>query len=44
MDTHEEALDMVNHYKQNPTSLYGKPITFYLSQSLMVIEVTEPLL
>lgn len=39
MDNHEEALDMVNYYQQHPASLYGKPITFYLSQRLLVIEV-----
>lgn len=39
MNTHEEARDMVAYYKQHPASLYGKPITFYLSQRLMVIEV-----
>ncbi|KAM4555218.1 matrin 3-like 1.2 isoform 2-T5 [Odontesthes bonariensis] len=38
MNTHEEARDAVNYYKQNPASLYGKPVTFYLSQRLMVIE------
>uniref|UniRef100_A0A3Q3AFZ8 Uncharacterized LOC108249225 n=1 Tax=Kryptolebias marmoratus TaxID=37003 RepID=A0A3Q3AFZ8_KRYMA len=38
MESHEEALDVVNYYKRNPTTLYGKPVTFYLSQSLMVIE------
>lgn len=30
---------MVNYYKQHTASLYGKPITFYLSQRLMFIEV-----
>ncbi|MED6281252.1 hypothetical protein CHARACLAT_019324 [Characodon lateralis] len=38
METHEAALNMVNYYKQHPTKLYGKPVTFYLSQRLMVIE------
>lgn len=38
MDSHEAALNMVNYYKYRPTKLYGKPITFYLSQRLMVIE------
>ncbi|XP_015807889.3 matrin 3-like 1.2 isoform X1 [Nothobranchius furzeri] len=38
MNTHDEALDMVNYYNQNPASLYGKPVTFYLSKRLMVIE------
>uniref|UniRef100_A0A3P9KJ51 Matrin-3 n=1 Tax=Oryzias latipes TaxID=8090 RepID=A0A3P9KJ51_ORYLA len=38
MSSHEEALDMVNYYKQHTASLYGKPITFYLSQRLMFIE------
>lgn len=40
MNSHEEAQDMVNYYDQHPASLYGKPITFYLSKRLMVIEVT----
>lgn len=31
---------MVNYYEQHPASLYGKPITFYLSKRLLVIEVT----
>lgn len=39
MSSHEEAVDMVNYYKQNPASLYGKPISFYLSKTLLVIEV-----
>uniref|UniRef100_A0A1A7Y5I7 Matrin 3-like 1.1 n=1 Tax=Iconisemion striatum TaxID=60296 RepID=A0A1A7Y5I7_9TELE len=38
MTTHDEALDMVNYYNQNPASLYGKPVTFYLSKRLLVIE------
>lgn len=41
MSSHEEAQDMVNYYEQNPASLYGKPVTFYLSQRLMVIEVRD---
>mgnify|MGYP001398542559 CR=1 FL=1 len=40
MNSHEEAQDMVNYYDQHPAALYGKPITFYLSRRLMVIEVT----
>ncbi len=39
MSSHEEALDMVNYYEQQPATLYGKPITFYLSKRLLVIEV-----
>lgn len=39
MSSHEEAVDMVNYYKQQPASLYGKPISFYLSKTLLVIEV-----
>lgn len=39
MNSHEEALDMVNYYEQNPAALYGKAITFYLSKRLLVIEV-----
>ncbi|XP_010902968.1 matrin 3-like 1.2 [Esox lucius] len=38
METHKEAKDMVNHYQQNPTQLYGKKISFYLSKELLVIE------
>uniref|UniRef100_I3J9M5 Matrin 3-like 1.1 n=1 Tax=Oreochromis niloticus TaxID=8128 RepID=I3J9M5_ORENI len=38
MSTHEEALDVVNYYQQHPLLLYGKPVTFYLSQTLMFIE------
>ncbi|CAJ1059358.1 matrin 3-like 1.2 isoform X1 [Xyrichtys novacula] len=38
MSSHDEALDMVNYYQQNPASLYGKPLTFYLSKRLLVIE------
>ncbi|XP_039898931.1 matrin 3-like 1.2 isoform X5 [Simochromis diagramma] len=41
MSTHEEALDVVNYYQQHPPSSYGKPITFYLSQTLMFIEKDE---
>ncbi|XP_026185435.1 matrin 3-like 1.2 [Mastacembelus armatus] len=41
MNSHEEALDMVNYYDQHPASLYGKPINFYLSKRLMVIEKDE---
>ena len=39
METHEEAQDVVNYYQQHPAALYGKPITFYLSKRLLVIEV-----
>uniref|UniRef100_A0A087XEM9 Matrin-type domain-containing protein n=1 Tax=Poecilia formosa TaxID=48698 RepID=A0A087XEM9_POEFO len=38
MESHEAAANMVAFYKQHPTKLYGKPVTFYLSQRLMVIE------
>uniref|UniRef100_UPI0037E809CE matrin 3-like 1.2 isoform X2 n=1 Tax=Semicossyphus pulcher TaxID=241346 RepID=UPI0037E809CE len=38
MNSHEEALDMVNYYEQHPATLYGKPLTFYLSKRLLVIE------
>ncbi|KAM3866932.1 matrin 3-like 1.2 [Diretmus argenteus] len=38
MDTHQEAADMVNYYQQHPATMYGKPVTFYLSKELMVIE------
>nr|XP_020449737.1 matrin-3-like [Monopterus albus] len=38
MNSHEEALDMVNYYDQHPASLYGKPLTFYLSKRLEFIE------
>ncbi|XP_039976056.1 matrin 3-like 1.2 isoform X2 [Xiphias gladius] len=41
MNSHEEAQDMVNYYEQHPAALYGKPITFYLSKRLMVIEKDE---
>ncbi|TMS01500.1 Matrin-3 [Larimichthys crocea] len=41
MNSHEEALDMVNYYEQNPAALYGKAITFYLSKRLLVIEKDE---
>ncbi|XP_070692704.1 matrin 3-like 1.2 [Pempheris klunzingeri] len=41
MNSHEEAVDMVNYYEQHPASLYGKPITFYLSKRLQVIEKGE---
>lgn len=33
---------MVDYYKQNPASLYGKPVSFYLSETLLVIEVSPP--
>lgn len=39
MSSHEEAADMVNYHKENPASLYGKPLSFYLSKTLLVIEV-----
>ncbi|XP_074529628.1 matrin 3-like 1.2 [Halichoeres trimaculatus] len=38
MNSHEEALDMVKYYELQPASLYGKPLTFYLSKRLLVIE------
>eukprot|EP00066_Takifugu_rubripes_P026571 XP_011615837.1 PREDICTED: matrin-3-like [Takifugu rubripes] len=38
MSSHEEAADMVNYHKENPASLYGKPLSFYLSKTLLVIE------
>ncbi|KAL7394941.1 hypothetical protein ABVT39_007552 [Epinephelus coioides] len=41
MSSHEEAQDMVNYYIDNETTLYGKPLTFYLSQRLMVIEKAD---
>ncbi|XP_070769110.1 matrin 3-like 1.2 [Enoplosus armatus] len=41
MNSHEEALDMVNYYEQHPAALYGKPLTFYLSKRLLVIEKDE---
>ncbi|XP_051921294.1 matrin 3-like 1.2 isoform X2 [Hippocampus zosterae] len=41
METHEEAMDMVNYYQQNPATLYGKSITFYLSRRLIVIQKEE---
>lgn len=40
MSSHEEAVDMVNYYEQHPAYLYGKPLKFYLSKRLLVIEVT----
>lgn len=39
MSSHEQAVDMVNYHKENPASLYGKPLSFYLSKTLLVIEV-----
>lgn len=30
---------MVNYHRENPASLYGKPLSFYLSKTLLVIEV-----
>ncbi|XP_039477458.1 matrin-3-like isoform X3 [Oreochromis aureus] len=44
MSTHEEALDVVNYYQQHPPLLYGNPVTFYLSQTLMFIEKDERLM
>ncbi|XP_034399546.1 matrin 3-like 1.2 isoform X2 [Cyclopterus lumpus] len=41
MSSHEEAVDMVNYYEQQQASLYGKPLSFYLSRRLMVIEKDE---
>ncbi|XP_076021884.1 matrin 3-like 1.2 [Genypterus blacodes] len=41
METHQEAVDMVNFYQQHPASIYGKPVTFYLSEELLVIEKDE---
>ncbi|CAN9514638.1 unnamed protein product [Ophioblennius macclurei] len=41
MSSHEEAMDMVNYYQQNPANLYGKPLNFYLSKRLLVIEKDE---
>lgn len=43
MSSHEEAVDMVNYHKENPASLYGKPLSFYLSKTLLVIEVRPEL-
>lgn len=42
LSSHEEAVDMVSYYKQNSASLYGKPVSFYLSKTLLVIEVRAP--
>ncbi|KAM9357347.1 matrin 3-like 1.2 [Symphorus nematophorus] len=42
MSSHEEALDMVNYYEQHPANLYGKPVSFYLSKRLLVIEKDDP--
>ncbi|KAM6952748.1 matrin 3-like 1.2 isoform 2-T2 [Lycodopsis pacificus] len=42
MSSHEEAVDMVTYYEQHQAALYGKPVTFYLSRRLLVIEVLEP--
>lgn len=39
MQTHKEALAMVNYYKRKPANIFGQEITFYLSKELMVIEV-----
>lgn len=44
MSSHEEAVDMVNYYKQNQASLYGKSISFYLSKTLLVIEVRSAII
>ncbi|XP_030595088.1 matrin-3-like isoform X2 [Archocentrus centrarchus] len=41
MSTHEEALDVVNYYRQHPACLYGRPVVFYLSKTLMFIEKDE---
>ncbi|KAM8733242.1 matrin 3-like 1.2 isoform 2-T3 [Acanthopagrus schlegelii] len=43
MNSHEEALDMVTYYEQHPASLYSKPLTFYLSKRLLVIEKDDRL-
>ncbi|XP_047440665.1 matrin 3-like 1.2 isoform X2 [Mugil cephalus] len=42
MSSHEEAQDVVNYYEQNPATLYGKPVSFYLSQRL-VIQKDQPM-
>ncbi|XP_062332843.1 matrin 3-like 1.2 isoform X2 [Osmerus eperlanus] len=41
MQTHKEALAMVNYYKRKPANIFGQEITFYLSKELMVIEKDE---
>lgn len=41
MSSHEEAVDMVTYYEQHQAALYGKPVTFYLSRRLLVIEKDE---
>ncbi|CAL8262503.1 unnamed protein product [Lota lota] len=38
MDSHQEAMDMVNYYKKHTANMNGRPLTFYLSKDLMVIE------
>ncbi|KAG7464976.1 hypothetical protein MATL_G00171330 [Megalops atlanticus] len=38
MQTHEEAVAMVNFYQRKPAVLHGKVITLYLSQELRTIE------
>jgi len=43
MDSHQEAVDMVNYYKKHPAKLNGRQITLYLSKELLVIEVNGPL-
>ena len=42
MDNHQEAMDMVNYYKKHTANMNGRPLTFYLSKDLMVIEETGP--
>lgn len=36
MNSHDEALDVVNYYQQNPASLGGKPLFFELSKRLVI--------
>ncbi|XP_055016086.1 matrin 3-like 1.2 isoform X2 [Boleophthalmus pectinirostris] len=36
MSTHDEALDVVNYYQQNPATLGGRPLVFELSKRLFI--------
>ncbi|KAM6953201.1 matrin 3-like 1.2 [Aplochiton taeniatus] len=38
METHQQALDMVTYYLQQPALMHGKKVHFYLSKELMMIE------
>ncbi|KAJ0023534.1 hypothetical protein NQD34_003433 [Periophthalmus magnuspinnatus] len=42
MSTHDEALDIINYYQQNPATLGGRPLVFELSKRLFIEKPQSP--